>query len=53
MAKLYAGNIPIKNGSIVYYNGVKYKILGVESSENKDSDESSIILKTKVIEQDN
>lgn len=53
MAKLYADNIPIKNGNIIYYNGVKYKILCVESSENKDSDESSIILKTKVVKQDN
>ena len=53
MAKLYTGSIPIKNGSIIYYNGVKYKILSVESSENKNSDESSIILKTKVVKQNN
>ena len=45
--KAYAGNTPAE---IFYLDGVKYKLIGIETREVEDSDEPVIIWKVKVIE---
>lgn len=44
--KTYIGETPIKVGSIVIYDGIKYKILKIEGIAN----DSSIVLKMKPVE---
>lgn len=44
--RAYVGETPIKIGSIICYNGVKYQVIKIEAIEDK----SSVIFKTKVIE---
>ena len=44
--KTYIGETPIKVGSIIIYDGVKYKILKIEGI----TDNSSIVLKMKPVE---
>ena len=48
--KLFLGDKPIKMGSYFHYNGVKYKLIGLETKPIANSDEYCIIMKTKVAE---
>ena len=51
--KAYIGETPMKIGDTFYYNGVKYKILKIESRKIENSDESVFVFKTKIVEQPN
>ena len=49
--KLFLEETPINIGSILYYNGVKYKLVGVDTCDTENPDEKATVLKMQTIEE--